>query len=69
MPVSRAGSAKSIPRLLVVSDAAIADVDQLPGSVRALIDAAGELFVVTPNLPGRISWLADDLDASREVIR
>jgi hypothetical protein len=54
---------------LVVSDAAIADVDQLPGSVRALIDAAGELFVVTPNLPGRISWLADDLDASREVIR
>jgi hypothetical protein len=63
----RAGNPKSIPRLLVVSDAAIADVDQLPRSVRALIDTAAELFVVTPNLPGRISWLADDLDSSREV--
>jgi hypothetical protein len=58
---------KSISRLLIVSDAAIADVTQLPRSVRALIDAAAELLVVTPNLPGRISWLADDLDSSREV--
>jgi hypothetical protein len=63
----RAGNPKSIPRLLIVSDAAIADVTQLPRSVRALIDASAELFVATPNLPGRVSWLADDLDPSREV--
>jgi hypothetical protein len=58
---------KSIPRLLIVSDAAIADVTRLPRSVRALIDAAAELLVVTPNLPGRVSWVVDDLDPSREV--
>jgi hypothetical protein len=67
MPASRAGNPKSIVRLLIVSDAAIADVTQLPRSVRALIDAAAEVLVVTPNLPGRISWLVDDLDSSREV--
>ena len=53
-------------RLLVVSDAALADVDQLPRSVRVLIDAAAELYVVTPSLPGRGAWLADEVDRSRQ---
>jgi hypothetical protein len=35
--------------------------------VRALIDAAGELYVVTPSLPGRASWIADDVDDPRHV--
>jgi hypothetical protein len=26
--------------------------------VRGLIDAAGEVYVVTPTLPGRLAWLA-----------
>jgi hypothetical protein len=64
MPAARE---KPISRLLVVSDAALAGADQLPHSVRALIDAAGELYVVTPSLPGRFSWIADDVDDPRHV--
>ncbi len=58
MPASRQ---KPNMRLLVVSDAALAGADQLPHSVRALIDAAGELYVVTPSLPGRASSIAATL--------
>src|SRR3954470_13499694 len=52
-------------RLLFVSDAAVADVDELPPVVRAIIDAATEVNVLTPTLPGRLAWLADDLDRFR----
>ena len=52
-------------RLLFVSDAAVADIDQLPPVVRAIIDAATEVNVLTPTLPGRLAWLADDVDRVR----
>src|SRR5215208_617709 len=54
-----------IQRLLFVSDAAVADVDELQPVVRAIIDAAIEVYVLTPTLPGRLAWLADDLDRFR----
>src|SRR4051794_6909514 len=54
-----------IQRLLFVSDAAVADVDELPPVVRAIIDAATEVYVLTPSLPGRLAWLADDVDRFR----
>src|SRR3954453_17408056 len=54
-----------IQRLLFVSDAAVADVDELPPVVRAIIDAATEVNVLTPKLPGRLAWLADDVDRFR----
>src|SRR3954452_24134654 len=54
-----------IQRLLFVSDAAVADVGELPPVVRAIIDAATEGKVLTPTLPGRLSWLADDVDRFR----
>jgi nucleotide-binding universal stress UspA family protein len=54
-----------IRRLLFVSDAVVADVDELPPVVRAIIDAATEVNVVTPTLPGRLAWLADDVDRFR----
>jgi hypothetical protein len=57
----------ALERLLFVADAAVADVDELPPAARALIDAAGEIYVVTPTLPGRIAWLADDLDRFRHL--
>jgi nucleotide-binding universal stress UspA family protein len=57
----------AIQRLLFVADAAVADVDQLPRSVRAVIDAAATVYVVTPTLPGRLAWLADDVDRFRHV--
>jgi nucleotide-binding universal stress UspA family protein len=56
-----------ISRLLFVADAAVADVDELPPAVRAVIDAAAEVLVVTPTLPGRLAWLADDIDGFRHL--
>ena len=61
------GGAAAIQRLLFVADAAVADVDELPPAVRAVIDAAAEVYVVTPTLPGRLAWLADDVDRFRHV--
>src|SRR3954447_430720 len=52
-------------RLLFIADAAVADVNDLPPAVRAMIDAAAEVYVVTPTLPGRLAWLADDVDGFR----
>ena len=58
---------RSLERLLFVVDAAVADVDELPPGVRAVIDAADEVYVVTPTLPGRLAWLADDVDRFRHL--
>jgi nucleotide-binding universal stress UspA family protein len=52
----------AIQRLLFVSDAAVADVEELPPVVRAIIGAATQVYVLTPSLPGRLAWLADDVD-------
>ena len=54
-----------VKRLLVLAGAAVADVDELPGSVREAIDAADEVFVVTPTLPTRLQWLLSDTDPAR----
>src|SRR5437763_3744328 len=54
-----------IERLLFVADAAVAGADELPPQVRAIIDDATEVYVVTPTLPGRLAWLADDVDRFR----
>ena len=63
---SSAGDSRhSIERLLFVADATVADVDELPPAVRAVIDAAAEVYVITPALPGRLAWLADDVDRFR----
>ena len=52
-------------RLLIVTGAAVADVAELPPLVRSLIEAASEIVVVTPVLPGRLQWLASDTDRVR----
>ena len=57
----------AIPRLLFVSDAAVADVDELPPAVRTVIDAAADVYVLTPTLPGRLAWLADEVDRFRHL--
>jgi hypothetical protein len=56
-----------ITRLLFVADAGVADVDELPPPVRALIEQAADLYVVTPSLPARLDWLADQVDPSRHA--
>jgi hypothetical protein len=52
-------------RLLIVTGAAVADVEQLPRLVRSLIESASEILVITPALPGRLQWLASDTDRVR----
>jgi hypothetical protein len=54
-------------RLLFIADAAVADVHDLPLEARALLSAAAEVYVVTPTLPGRLAWLADDVDQFRHL--
>ena len=51
-----------VQRLLILAGAAVADMEELPSTVRALLDAAGETFVVTPPLPSRVQWLMSDTD-------
>jgi len=60
-------SPQPIERLLMVADAAVAAVDELPAPVRAMIDAAAEVYVITPSLPGRLDWLTDAVDRSRHL--
>jgi len=54
-----------IERLLFVADFAVSEVDDLPVAARAVFDAADRIHVVTPSLPGRLAWLADDVDRHR----
>ena len=63
----RSAYPSAIGRLLFVADAAVADVDALPPTVRAVLDAAAEVHVLTPSLPGRLAWLSDDIDRCRHV--
>jgi hypothetical protein len=56
-----------VRRLLFVADAAVAEVHDLPPEARALLSAAAEVYVVTPTLPGRLAWLADDVDRFRHL--
>ena len=58
---------RPIERLLFIADAAVADVAELPPAVRAVLDEAAEVYVLTPTLPGRLAWLADDVDGFRHV--
>ena len=59
MPTSEA------TRLLIVARAAAVDVDELPPPIQSLIETASEIVVITPELPGRLQWLASDIDRVR----
>jgi hypothetical protein len=61
------GSEAPVRRLLFIADAAVADVHDLPPEARALLSTAAEVYVVTPTLPGRLAWLADDVDQFRHL--
>ena len=52
-------------RLLIATGEAVASVDELPSLVRALIDTASEILVMTPILTGALEWLASDTDRAR----
>jgi hypothetical protein len=52
-------------RLLIATGAAVTGLDSLPVLVRRLIDAATDVFVITPVLPTRLQWWASDTDRAR----
>ena len=53
-------------RLLIAVGEPVASPDQLPFGIRALVDAADEILVITPALPTRLDWLASATDRARE---
>ena len=53
-------------KLLIAAGEAAASPEHVPTSVRALIDAADEIVVVTPTLPGRWEWLSSATDKATE---
>jgi hypothetical protein len=52
-------------RLLVAAGGVVPDVKGLPPLIRTLLDAASNILVITPVLPGRLEWLASDTDRAR----
>ena len=53
-------------RLLIAAGESADSGDDLPVTIRQLLDVASEILVVTPALPGRFEWLASATDRSRE---
>ena len=49
-------------RLLIAVGAAASEPEGIPTSVRSLIEAAGEILVIAPALPGRLDWLTSATD-------
>ena len=41
-------------------------MEQLPYGIRALIEAAGQIMVISPSLPERIDWLTSATDKATE---
>ena len=58
-------SATGQPRLLIATGEAAANVHELPSLIRALIQSASEILVITPILVSRLRWLASDTDRAR----
>lgn len=53
-------------KLLIAAGEAAAAPEQVPASVRALIEAADEIHVVAPALPGRWEWLSSATDKASQ---
>jgi hypothetical protein len=53
-------------RLLIAAGEAATAVEQLPFGVRTLIDAADEIMVIAPRLPGRLDWITSATDKATE---
>jgi hypothetical protein len=54
-----------VKRLLILAGAAVAQPDELPNAVRALVGDAEQVFVVTPTLTSGLEWLMSDVDRAR----
>ena len=52
-------------RLLLAAADGTPTLDNLPPSIRLLIESADEILVLSPTLPDRLEWLASDTDKAR----
>lgn len=53
-------------RLLIAAGESASSADALPFGIKALIEAADEILVVTPTLPSRLEWLVSATDRAKE---
>ncbi len=53
-------------RLLIAVGQAAPSAESLPFGVRLLIEAAEEILVISPTLPGRLDWLTSATDRAKE---
>jgi hypothetical protein len=53
-------------RLLIVAGESAQSPEDLPEGIRALLDTAEEILVVSPALPGGLDWLASATHRARE---
>jgi hypothetical protein len=53
-------------KLLIAVGEAASGPEELPAGVRSLIDAAEDILVIAPALPGRFEWLVSATDRARE---
>jgi hypothetical protein len=53
-------------KLLIAVGEAASSTAELPPTVRALVDAAAEVFVLAPTLPRRLDWISSDTDAAHQ---
>jgi hypothetical protein len=49
-------------KLLIAAAHPASELRVLPVGVRVLIDQADEILVMVPTLPGRLAWLAGEID-------
>src|SRR3954471_13133972 len=72
MPLGPQGLPVELPframaaKLLIAAGEAAAGPEQVPASVRWVIDSADEIMVVTPSLPGRWEWISSATDQANE---
>ena len=52
-------------RVLIAAGTAAESNEQVPESVRRLVDSADEILVIAPELPTRAHWLVSDTDTAR----
>jgi len=52
-------------RVLVLSNEELADANEVPPTIRPLLDEAEEIYVVAPTLTSWMQWLTDDRDNAR----
>jgi len=52
-------------RVLVVTNENLADANEVPEAIRALIEQAEEIYVIAPTLTTWLQWIATDIDGAR----